>query len=257
MPKKKSVSKSSSVLIEAEEAPKKLTTSPLTITTPASLPERGGVIKISIASNGDIVCPTPDPRDFGFDDFIKDYAMSRTPFADRVTNPLYVYLFAIEMMHKIDDDPSKLSVLDIGCADGVFEFMLQRDYGILADGVEISAAGRREFKLNIGREALDDIRRITNGMWDVVVAIETIEHVPDHVGLLNDMWSKTKKAVIFTVPREGALDSPDHKHIFNFYDIYDLCDKLDPKPRDFGIYQINKFTKFGNPLNVFGVVVYR
>lgn len=256
MAKKKCESKKSKIskMCEAAET-QLLMPQPVAHIGGSSLPEVGE-INITLTSNGEVIYPKPGPQDEGFNDFMYDFKKSMMSFQSRVADPMYVYLFAIEVMSKIIPNPSVLSVLDVGCADGVLEFLLQRDYGIRAEGVEISDAGRREFKLNIGREAAASIQNVT-GVADVVTAIETLEHVPDHVGLLNEMWKRTDKVLIFTVPREGALDSPDHKHIFNFYDMYDLCDNLNPKPRDFGIYQINKLTKFGNPLNIFGVVIWK
>ncbi len=255
--------KCESKFVLAQEAPKPVTTSPFTTNvTPVNalggqtVPGSAGEVSITITSNDEVIYPVPEPNDFGFNDFIFDFKKSHISFAKRVESPMYVYLFAIEMITKVSPNPAMLTILDIGCADGVFEYILERDFGVKAQGVEVSQAGRKEYLKNIGREASSSIDNIV-GVADVVVAIETLEHVPDHVGLLNEMWKRTDKVLIFTVPREGALDSPDHKHIFNFYDIYELCENLNPKPLDFGIYQINKHDKFGNPLNVFGVVIWK
>jgi len=179
--------------------------------------------------------------------FKSEFLRAGKSLKERVENPHFYYIFALERLEEIGNIKT---ICDVGSADGVF-LALARRKGFKAEGVEISPQARRDCELELGikvREKIEDFEED----FDAVVLLEVLEHVDNAEEFLETCWKKTKRVLIFTVPIKDALKDPFHKRIFNFYDVFNLCSKLS---RNFRIFFINKWERFGNPLNLFGAVV--
>lgn len=188
-------------------------------------------------------------EDLDYLDFIKDFNSVNISFEQRVQNPQFYYQFALDRLN----EKNCLSLLDVGCADGVFSKLCLKQ-GLKVSGVEISAQGREDYKRNIGKEALANLEQISLQKFDVVVLLEILEHLSSPEEMLKKVWPIADKMVIFTVPIKDSIKSPFHKVIFQFYDVYNLASKF---TNDFKIYMINKSQRLGKILNLFGVVLYK
>ncbi len=179
--------------------------------------------------------------------FKSEFLRTGKSLKERVKNPYFYYIFALERLEEIGDIKT---VCDVGCGDGVF-LALARKKGYEIYGVDISPQARKDCELELGikvREKIEDFEQD----FDAVVLLEVLEHVLYPEEFLESCWRKTKKALIFTVPIKDALKDPFHKRIFNFYDVFDLCSRLS---ENFRIFFINKWGRYGNPLNLFGAVI--
>jgi len=185
-------------------------------------------------------------EDLDYLDFIKDQEES---FDDRVKNPCFYYQFALDRLN----EKNCLSVLDVGCADGVFSKLCSKQ-GLIVAGIEISAQGRGEYSKNVKGWLYENISQIGSQRFDSVVLLEILEHLSSPYDMLKKCWSIADKMVIFTVPIKDSFKSPFHKQVFQFYDVYNLASKFTD---NFKIYSINKMQKHGKQLNLFGVVLYK
>ena len=59
---------------------------------------------------------------------------------------------------------------------------------------------------------------LAQGIGDVVVACEVIEHVPDWRQAIGNMMTLARKAVVFTTPVGYSFDDPGHVHHFKAQD---------------------------------------
>jgi len=192
-----------------------------------------------------------DPNnDEDFKSFLKDFA--NISFQERLEKHFYYYYqFALDGLIK-----SKCqSVLDFGCADGVFIKAIQNNDQFLAVyGVEISKEGRVHTIKNTGIEPASSLENLSASNFDGVVALEVLEHLSYPLDTLKKLFKMTNKVLIFTVPMEDKIKSEFHQHQFKYYDVYNMCREITP---NFKIYMINKFSKIGNPLNMFGAYLYK
>ncbi|MCD6149116.1 class I SAM-dependent methyltransferase [bacterium] len=188
-------------------------------------------------------------EDLDFLNFLKDYKEENITFEERVQKPHFYYLFALERIN----EKNCLSVLDVGCGDGVFSKLCQKQ-GLTVSGVEISPIAREGYRKNTGNEVFENIEQISSQKFDAVVLLEIIEHLSAPLEMLSKAWKIAEKIIVFTVPIKDSLPDKFHKQRFDFYDVYDMCSAL---TGNFKIYMINKFQRHGNPLNLFGAVLYK
>jgi len=164
------------------------------------------------------------------------------------------YQFALDRIKERFGE-KKVSVLDIGCADGIFvEHLIKLGYS--AFGIDRSEQARSDFQKRTGRYCYKSIEEFrAKHTCDVITCIETLEHNPkDEVDkIISDMKSLNPKLVIITVPMEKALADPFHKSFFTYYDLMRIGEEF--KMKDYGIYLLSKFGKKANPLNMYGLVV--
>jgi len=190
-----------------------------------------------------------EKEDLDFLRFLEDYKERNLSFEDRVKNPHFYYQFALERIN----ERNCLSVLDVGCADGVFSRLCQKQ-GLKVSGVEISPLAKEEYRKNTKNEVFENIEQISSQKFDAVVLLEILEHLSAPQEMLSKTWNIANKMVVFTVPIKDSLPDKFHKVRFDFYDVYDICSALTD---NFRIYMINKFQRYGNPLNLFGGVLYK
>ncbi len=87
--------------------------------------------------------------------FKSEFLRAGKSLKERVENPHFYYIFALERLEEIGDIKT---ICDVGCADGVF-LALARRRGFKVEGVEISPQARRDCELELGikvREKIED-----------------------------------------------------------------------------------------------------
>ncbi|MDX6669557.1 MAG: hypothetical protein QOK04_2937, partial [Solirubrobacteraceae bacterium] len=105
------------------------------------------------------------------------------------------------------------SVLEIGCGMGLALDYCRVAWGIEATGVEPSAYGRggaQLLDLPILNSRLDEATELGERTFDLVAAIEVVEHVSDPVALLTDMRERLSPAgVLFLTLPSVEVITPD------------------------------------------------
>lgn len=123
-----------------------------------------------------------------------------------------------------------LHLLDVGAGNGYFVHIARTEFGMHADGVEISAAevayARQMFGISLKRGDLRDI----GGEYDVVTSFNVIEHVTDPAALLAGMRQKLRHGglLVLTTPSPacvhrrvkglqawGMVQPPHHINLFS------------------------------------------
>jgi 2-polyprenyl-3-methyl-5-hydroxy-6-metoxy-1,4-benzoquinol methylase len=102
------------------------------------------------------------------------------------------------------------TVLDFGCGEGAFSQRLI-DAGMIVDGVDINTAQtkaehRNRFELDLNTA---DITSIIKEKYDVVVAMEILEHIHNPWKYLNDCKSVLKEGgiIVLSTPNISAFPS--------------------------------------------------
>lgn len=183
-----------------------------------------------------------DERFMGFEELVK-----RSP---------YRFLFCLERIHE-HFPKKKVSVLDVGCNQGILIKRCQLE-GWEADGVDIDPDIIPVCKKNTGARLWQMLENVDR-KYDVVTAVSVVEHVEDYKQFIKGMWKRVDKGgiLIIIVPIGKELDSPDHFHWFNFYDVLEFAEILRPEPKDYHIYMINKWVKDFTKVNEFGLVIFK
>ena len=194
-----------------------------------------------------------DPNQDGdFNSFLEDWTESGFSFQERLDKHFYYYYqFALGEIERLKCK----SVLDFGCADGVLIAALQNlNKEISTNGIEKSLKGRVNCLKNTGIEPSPSLDDESASKFEAIAALEVVEHLSQPLETLKELFGMTKKVLIFTVPIEDKIKNKFHLYEFKYYDLYNMCMKITP---NFKIHMINKFTKKGNPLNLFGVYLYK
>jgi 2-polyprenyl-3-methyl-5-hydroxy-6-metoxy-1,4-benzoquinol methylase len=117
-------------------------------------------------------------------------------------------------------------VLELGCGAGYLTYAL-RTAGLDCVGVDISAQAIARARALYGHDdwfhPLDEFRP-SGRAYDVVIALELIEHVPDPVAFIRDAVAMVKKggAVIISTPdgdacRPGEIWASDTPHVHLYW----------------------------------------
>ena len=120
-------------------------------------------------------------------------------------------------------------VLDVGAGNGYFVFLARKEFGLHADGVEISEAeiafAREKFGVRLLKQPLSELA----GGYDVVTSFNVLEHVKEPWRLLREMaeTSAPDGVLVLTTPnpgcvhrrmkglrRWGMVDPPHHINLF-------------------------------------------
>jgi methionine biosynthesis protein MetW len=103
------------------------------------------------------------------------------------------------------------SVLDLGCGDGSFLECLQREVpGISVRGADVSEtalAKARARGIDAVRLDLTEPDADVPGGYDVITALEVIEHVPDAEAVVRKAAAAARRFVIVSVPNLGFVES--------------------------------------------------
>jgi 2-polyprenyl-3-methyl-5-hydroxy-6-metoxy-1,4-benzoquinol methylase len=126
-------------------------------------------------------------------------------------NPVVRRLMA-RFQHDLDDllaraDPD--SLLDVGCGEGVLvhrwaqRLAPRRVVGIDLEEESIQAGWARRQAANLEyRTMAAENPPFADGEFDLVSAIEVLEHVPDPAGTLKEMTRCARRHLLVSVPRE-------------------------------------------------------
>jgi methionine biosynthesis protein MetW len=103
------------------------------------------------------------------------------------------------------------SVLDLGCGDGSFLECLQREVpGLRVRGADVSEAALAKARAR-GIEAFQlDLTRSDTALpqgFDVVTALEVVEHVPDAEAVVAAAAAAAQRHLIVSVPNLGFVES--------------------------------------------------
>lgn len=98
------------------------------------------------------------------------------------------------------------SVLDVGCGEGRTTNVICQGLGLPAVGVDLEVsvvreAASRTLDANFAAASVFELP-FPDGVFDVVVATEVLEHLGDPVGALGEMARVARKGVVVTVPHE-------------------------------------------------------
>jgi methionine biosynthesis protein MetW len=103
------------------------------------------------------------------------------------------------------------TLLDLGCGDGSFLVsLLALVPGLDARGVDVSDAAldvARQRGLEVSRADLSDPASELEGSYDVVTALEVIEHLADAESLTLKAAAAAKRYLIVSVPNLGFIES--------------------------------------------------
>lgn len=104
------------------------------------------------------------------------------------------------------------SLLDVGCATGIFLETMRDAPGWQLKGVEISehaaSIAREQKKLDVISGTLEQTR-FADGQFDVVTLWDVLEHLHDPAGSLREIFRILKPGgvIVFRVPNGGSLDA--------------------------------------------------
>lgn len=130
------------------------------------------------------------------------------------------------------------TVLDIACGSGYGSYILANEGGAkYVDGVDLDAeairyGNHRYPHHNIQRFAADAVNFETDKKYDVIVSFETIEHVPDYRGLLNNfrhlLTSEGILLISTPVTRATTLTplNPFHVIEWSYWDFQNLVNEF-------------------------------
>lgn len=103
------------------------------------------------------------------------------------------------------------SVLDLGCGDGSFLVMLrERVPGLELHGADVSSAAlavARERGLDAFQLDLADPASVIPGQFDVITALEVIEHLPDAESVVLKAAAAARHWLIVSVPNLGFVEN--------------------------------------------------
>lgn len=187
--------------------------------------------------------------DMDYLSFANDWTDDHVTFKQRVDKPLFYYEWALERFFEFN--PVDVTVVDFGCADGVFTKLLNGAGVNRVYGIDYSDKACNEYFENTGNPTEKDISFVRSSV-DYVFALEVLEHTENPDEILKKLYNKCKTAVIFTVPINEQIPDPHHKSVFDYDRVFEMCRKLSSQ---FSIYKISKFERHGLKLRLFGVVL--
>ena len=133
------------------------------------------------------------------------------------------------ILRQIVTTQTGVRLLDVGAGNGYFVFLARRDFGLAAEGVEISEAeiafARDKFGVQLRKAPLRNLP----ASYDVVTSFNVVEHVKDPKRLLADMAERLRPGglLVLTTPNPacihrrlqglkkwGMVDPPHHINLF-------------------------------------------
>jgi hypothetical protein len=118
------------------------------------------------------------------------------------------------------------TVLDVGGAEGYIAYIASRLFGAKVRNYDISEEACKRANEIFGIESIaGDIHSLpfSNNQFDIVLCIETLEHVKDYYKAVSELLRVADRALIITVPHESKIkinknieQRIPHSHIHKF-----------------------------------------
>ena len=173
-----------------------------------------------------------------------------------VKHARYKYLFVLQRIQELFGADKDIRIMDVGCACGIFTNILADSKYDNVIGIDYSETARIDYGRFTGKPVFEKLSEVNDAHYDLVVSIQTIEHMKDYMLFVKECWQKLKPggAMILTTVKDGAIQDVHHHSIFRFYDIEALANALDNKS-GFDIYAINRDTQTGPKLDCWGLII--
>lgn len=119
------------------------------------------------------------------------------------------------------------SVVEFGCAFGMFYKYLREDQKPKYLGVEISPRlYNAAHELSDAHFMIGDIRNsgLATNSFDTAIALQLLEHFEDYdfIKSLSEMKRIAKKRVIFSVPNKNTVPDKSHIQMFDYERVYTI-----------------------------------
>lgn len=103
-------------------------------------------------------------------------------------------------------------VLDVGAGNGYFVFLARTEFGLQAEGLEISDAEAEFARRFFGVELLRGELAAMSTQYDVVTSFNVVEHVPDPTALLMQMKDRlaARGHLMLTTPNPSCIHRRVH-----------------------------------------------
>jgi 2-polyprenyl-3-methyl-5-hydroxy-6-metoxy-1,4-benzoquinol methylase len=98
-------------------------------------------------------------------------------------------------------------LLDVGAGNGYFVHLASNEFGLKADGLEISSAEADYARDTFGIELLRGDLSVVSRQYDVITSFNVLEHVKQPTGLLEDMHEKLRPGglLVVTTPNPSCI----------------------------------------------------
>lgn len=114
------------------------------------------------------------------------------------------------------------SVLDVGCGDGSLLDHVRRRFSCGVYGLESDDSPARTRVQLDGYWQLDISKGPPPSAFDLVMATEVLEHIPDHEAALRNMRSVCRRWLLLTVPAGTVRRTDRHMGHLRHYDVEGL-----------------------------------
>ena len=105
------------------------------------------------------------------------------------------------------DSKKEISVLDLGCGDGLLLSLL-KEKGIIGKGLDISEEGAEKAKMKGFDVSVSDFSSrlpFPDNSFDIVISLDVLEHLYNPKNLLTEASRVSKGSVIISVPNFNSL----------------------------------------------------
>jgi len=98
-------------------------------------------------------------------------------------------------------------LLDVGAGNGYFVYLARNEFGMPAEGIEISAAEVDYARATFGVELLRGDLSAVTGRYDVITSFNVLEHVKEPTSLLHEMTERLAPGglLVITTPNPSCI----------------------------------------------------
>ena len=98
-------------------------------------------------------------------------------------------------------------LLDVGAGNGYFVYLARSEFGMPADGLEISAAEADYARETFDIELLRGDLSVVTGSYDVITSFNVLEHVKEPTSLLDEMAERLAQGglMVITTPNPSCI----------------------------------------------------
>lgn len=111
------------------------------------------------------------------------------------------------------------SIMDVGCNTGELVAFFD-SIGVSAVGVDVNQGfintARNKYP-HLSFEVVSGLSKYDDSIVDAVIAWNVLEHVPDELDYLNNMWRMAKNKVVLSIPKEDEISLPDSRITYRPY----------------------------------------